>query len=63
MREEYYSRKPRRDRLGFKFLLSEEERMLQAMAESIRFMKNYGKGREPYMVDMSHYANYKQQKI
>lgn len=49
MREEYYSRKPRRDRLGFKFLPSEEERMLQAMAESIRFMKNYGKGREPYM--------------
>lgn len=63
MRQKYYSKKSRPYRLGFKFLPSEEARMLNAMEDAIRFMKNYGKGREPYMVDVSHYANHKQQKI
>ncbi len=49
--------------LGFKFTEREEERMRQACASAAELMRRYGKGRKPYMIDLSHYGNTKKTKI
>lgn len=37
------------------FTPEDEEKMQTAIKRSIAFMKNYGKGREPYMIDRKAY--------
>lgn len=41
----------------FPFSDNEERMMVAAMKSSIRFMDSYGKGRQPYTIDYSHYEN------
>lgn len=48
--------KKRRPRL-FPFTEREEMLMERAKILSVKFMKSYGKGREPYEIDLSHYEN------
>ena len=49
--------------LGFRFTKQEEVCMLRAMWQSKLYMKNYGKGQAPYLVDLSHYENLNRGKI
>lgn len=49
--------------LGFKFTEREEERIRQACVSAAERMRRYGKGRKPYMIDLSHYENIKKTKI
>lgn len=39
--------------------LSDEDEAMErkAINEAKKFMENYGKGRQPYVVDLSHYLN------
>lgn len=41
----------------FHFNEREERMMKRAVLLSKRFMESYGKGRDPYMVDILHYEN------
>lgn len=41
----------------FPFTPAEDAAIKRAMISAARFMENYGKGREPYTIDVSHYAN------
>lgn len=41
----------------FPFTEREELLMERAKILSVKFMKSYGKGREPYEIDLSHYEN------
>ncbi len=50
--------KPRRGPLGWSFTGREERMMANAMRLSVRFMQNYGKGRQTILVDPSHYSGY-----
>lgn len=42
--------------LGFRFDGEEEMRMKAERAASARFMRKYGKGRQPFAIDLSHYV-------
>ncbi|MCM1066404.1 MAG: hypothetical protein NC418_02375 [Muribaculaceae bacterium] len=46
--------------LGFYFSPKDELRIMRAIKEATEYMNTYGKGRAPYMVDLSHYENTKQ---
>lgn len=41
----------------FHFTEREERMMKRAMTLSLLRMQSYGKGREPYEIDLSHYEN------
>lgn len=41
----------------FRFTAAEERAMARAILRSIAFMESYGKGRQPYTIDYSHYEN------
>lgn len=49
--------KPKRGPLGWTFTPEEEARARRAIRAANKFMQSYGKGREPYMVDIRHYEN------
>ncbi len=44
-----------RPTLGFRFTEEEEARMERSKAAAASFMSRYGKGRDPYMIDITHY--------
>lgn len=44
-----------RPTLGFRFTEEEEARMERSKAAAVSFMSRYGKGRSPYMIDITHY--------
>lgn len=41
--------------LGFRFTEHEKVRMIRTEAAAAEFMKGFGKGRKPCMIDRSHY--------
>lgn len=41
----------------FRFTEEDEVRMITAMESSVRFMRKYGKGRQPYTL-VTNYSNY-----
>lgn len=41
--------------LGFRYTDSQEARIKRAMEDAVEYMKGYGKGRQPRMIDTSHY--------
>lgn len=44
-------------KLGWYFTEAEEAAIKRAISNSVKFMQNYGKGREPMLIDLSHYEN------
>ena len=46
---------PARPSLGFRFTEAEERAMAVAIRKSRQFMRTYGQGREPYMLDRRNY--------
>lgn len=43
--------------LGWSFTEDDERRMRKAQTEALAFMRTYGKGRRPYMIDLTHYVH------
>lgn len=41
--------------LGFRYTDSQEAHIKRAMEEAVEYMKGYGKGRQPRMIDTSRY--------
>lgn len=41
----------------FPFTEAEERAMKRAIKRSVKFMATFGKGRDPYMVDLRYYNN------
>lgn len=41
----------------FHFTNDEESSMELAKKSSLKYMENFGRGREPYEIDLSHYEN------
>lgn len=48
---------PKQCNLGWTFTEDEERRMRKAQTEALAFMRTYGKGRRPYMIDLSRYTH------
>lgn len=52
-----YSQRIRPTAKLFHYTPAEERAMARAVQKSIIFMENYGKGCEPYMVDLRYYES------
>lgn len=62
MQGECEQRLIRSELIGWCFTEEEERQRKIACALAEKFMKTFGKGREPYEIDYSHYENSKPQK-
>lgn len=47
--------RPPRPSLGWRYEPDEEAAIVRAKAQAADFMKGYGRGRQPYEIDLSHY--------